>query len=105
MRGNTKIAVMIAGTFCIAPMPDRCVAQSAADLAKSMQEQWIRCLKDAFEVYEKRTPSRNSAADMAMQFCSTEEAELWTFSSETGMSRGAFDQLKAATKKALIAGK
>ena len=107
MRRKTKMAAMIvtACTVYIAHMPNTCAAESPADIAKSMQAQWVRCLKEAYEVYERRTPSRNSAAEMALQFCSTEENELWTFSSESGVSRAAFDQLKSATKKALIGGK
>jgi hypothetical protein len=105
MRGKAKIAGVITCAVWITQIPDPGIAQSAAELAKSMQVQWMRCLKDAYQVYERRTPTRNSAAEMAFQFCSTEEDEVWTFSSETGVSRSAFEQLKSATKKALSEGK
>jgi Zn-dependent alcohol dehydrogenase len=107
MRRKTKLAAMIvlACTACTTQMPNLCVAQSAVDLAKSMQDQWKRCLKDSYQVYERRTPSKSSAAEMAFQFCSTQEDELWVYSSETGVSRSAFDHFKAAMKKSLAEGK
>ncbi len=80
-------------------------APAAAELAKSMQEQWKRCLANSFQTYEARTPSKNSAADMALQFCSTQEDAFWADAADAGMSRNAFEQLKAATKKGLIGGK
>ncbi len=97
--------IMLAGAICIAQTPSPGAAQSAADLAKSMQDQWKRCLRHSYETYERRTPSKNSAAELAFQFCATQEETLWIYSSESGVSRSAFEQLKAAAKRALIAGK
>ena len=107
MRRKTKIAVMVvlACTACIPQMPAPAAAQSAGDMAKSIQDQWKRCLKNSYEGYERRTPSKNSAAEMAFQFCATQEDAIRAYSSEAGVSRSAFEQLKAATKKALIGGK
>jgi hypothetical protein len=107
LRRKTKIAVMtvLAYAFYTAQISAPWVAESAADLAMSMQDQWRRCLKDSYQVYERRTPSKNSAAEMAFQFCSVQEEELWSYSSEAGVSRNAFEQIKAAAKKALVGGK
>lgn len=107
MRRQTNIAVTIA-LMCglsIGRIPTPCFAESAADLAKSMQEQWQRCLKDSYQAYERRTPNRNAAAEMALQFCSVQEDALWAYSSEAGVSRSAFEKLRAAAKRALMAGK
>jgi len=106
MRRKTKIALMImlACTVHILQIPALAAAQSAHDLAKSTQDQWKRCLKNSYEGYERRTPSKNSAAEMAFQFCATQEDALWAYSAEAGVSRSAFEQLTAATKKALIGG-
>jgi len=97
--------IMVAGAFCITQMPSPGAAQSAADLAKSMQDQWKRCLRNSYETYERRTPNKNSAAELAFQFCATQEETLWIYSSESGVSQSAFAQSKVAAKRALIAGK
>ena len=76
--------IMLAGAICIAQTPSPGAAQSAADLAKSMQDQWKRCLRHSYETYERRTPSKNSAAELAFQFCATQEETLWIYSSEFG---------------------
>lgn len=106
MRRDLKIAVIVlAGTICMAQIPSPGAAQSASDLVKSTQDQWQRCLRDSYQTYERRTPSKNSAAELAFQFCFTQEEALWAYSSEAGVSRNAFERLKAAIKRALIAGK
>jgi hypothetical protein len=106
MRRETKIAaVALACTVGIAQLPSPGSAQSAADQIKSTQEEWIRCLKDAYPFYARKTPSQNYAADMTFQACSGDEEKLWTFLSETGVSRSAFEKIRAAAKKSFVSEK
>jgi len=106
MRRETKIvAVALACTVGIAQLPSPGSAQSAADQIKSTQEEWIRCLKDAYPFYARKTPTQNYAADMTFQACSVDEEKLWTFLSETGVSRSAFEKIRAAAKKSFVSAK
>jgi hypothetical protein len=106
MRGKTKIAAMaLVSTAAITLMVAAGVAQSTPDLIKSTQEEWLRCLKDAYPSYARKTPSQNYAAEMTFGACSAYEEKLWAFSSETGVSRSAFEKLKANTKKSFIGAK
>jgi len=107
MRRKATIVARIAltCTAVIAAMPGSCFAQSAADQIKSTHDEWTRCLKDAYRLYARKTPSQNYAADMTLQACSMYEERLWGLSSETGVTRDAFEKLKAATKKAIMSGK
>jgi hypothetical protein len=106
MRRETKIAALaLACTVGIALIQSPGNAQSAAEQIKSTQEEWLRCLKDAYPSYARKTPSQNYAADMTFQACSANEEKLWTFLSESGVSRSAFEKIKAATKKSFVSAK
>lgn len=106
MREIAKIAAMaLACTagITLTAMPG--AAELTADLIKSTQEEWVRCLKDAYPFYARKTPSPNYAAEMTFGACSVYEEKLWAFSAETGASRSAFEKLKAATKKSFMGAK
>jgi hypothetical protein len=106
MQGKAKIAAMaFTCAASIAPTAVTGAAESTADLIKSTQEEWVRCLRDAYPFYAKKTPGQNYAAEMTFGACSVYEEKLRTFSSETGVSRSAFEKLKAATKKSFIGAK
>lgn len=112
MWRNVKVAVMAlvcsAGLACSAGMTFAAApgaSESTEDLIKSTQEEWLRCLKDAYPFYAKKTPSANYAAEMTFGACAAHEEKLWAFSSEAGISRSAFEKQKAVTKKSLMGAK
>ncbi len=108
MRRATKIAGPALALACaagVATIPSSGGAQSAAEQIKSTQEEWMRCLKDAYPFYARKTPSQNYAANMTFQACSIDEEKLWTFLSETGVSRSAFEKIKSAAKKSFVSAK
>jgi hypothetical protein len=107
MGGQKTIAGlnMLASALIIVAISTSALAQSTGDLTKAMQDRWMRCLKESYQVRKKQTPDRNAAAEMALRACSTEEDELWTYSEQAGVPRNIFIHLKAATKQVLIDGK
>lgn len=107
MRRKTIFGLtVLASALIFAAIPKTCaVAQSTGDLTKTMQDRWMRCLKASYQVRKRETRDQNAAAEMALQACSTEEDELWTYSAQAGVPRSAFIHLKAATKQVLIEGK
>ena len=106
MWRNAGLSVMtVASVMALSRASTPGAAQSTADLVTSTREEWVRCLKDAYPSYAKKTPNQNYAADMTLQACSMYEERLWGLSSETGVTPDAFEKLKTATKKALTSGK
>lgn len=81
------------------------LAESETDTTARLQDRWMRCLKESYQVNVKQTPDRNAAAEMAFRACSTEEDELRAWSVELGVPQTYFVQLKSATKRVLIDGK
>lgn len=107
MRRKTTVGLMVLtlGVAFGAIPKTSALAQSTTDLTKAMQDRWMRCLKASYQVRKKETRDQNAAAEMALQACSTEEDELWTYSAQAGVPRSAFVHLKAATKQVLMEGK
>lgn len=106
MRRKTIIAAMtLVCTADIALAAAPGATELTADLIKSTQEEWLRCLKDAYPSYARKTPSQNYATEMTFGACSAYEEKLWAFSSETGVSRSAFEKLKAAMKRSFVGGR
>jgi hypothetical protein len=103
--GEVAVRLALACALCFAQLPVSALAQSGVDPVKTTQEEWVRCLKDRFPFYARKTPNQNYASDMTLQACAMYEEKLSGLMSETGVSRSAFEQLRAATKKALMAGK
>jgi hypothetical protein len=103
--GKVAVRLALAWMVCFAQLPASALAQSDVDPVKATKEEWVRCLKDQFPSYARKTPNQNYAADMTLQACSVYEEKLLAFMSATGVPRSAFEQLKSATKKALMAGK
>jgi hypothetical protein len=99
------LTVLASGLIFATIPKSRAVAQSTGDLTKTMQGRWMRCLKASYQVRKKETRDQNAAAEMALQACTTEGDELWTYSAQAGVPRSAFVHLRAATKQVLIEGK
>ena len=79
-------------------------AQSAEESTKKIQDRWIRCLKDSYQIYLKQTSDRNAAAETAFRACITDEEELSAYGSQAGVPRSSFDALKSTIKQGLVEG-
>ena len=107
MRWQATLGLTVpASALIFAAIQKRCaVAQSTGDLAKTMQDRWMRGLNACYQIRKKETRDQNAAAEMALQAFSIEEDELWTYSAQAGVPRSALIHLKAATKQVLNEGR
>jgi hypothetical protein len=104
-KKKVGLTVLSLGLIFVATPKTRALAQSTINQTKAMQDRWMRCLKASYQVRKRETRDQNAAAEMALQACSTEEDELWTYSAQAGVPRSSFVHLKAATKQVLMEGK